>query len=100
ERLAAAAAEREDVLHGLAVQSPEDVDEAGAVLAEVGRAVGGDGGALDAADRVGLGLDRAGPALPVVGRGQAPDTLCVREVELDRAVRLLHELRPAGDRVA
>ena len=40
EGLSVPAAEREDVRFRLAVQTPEDVDESGAVLREVGRAVG------------------------------------------------------------
>ena len=100
DRRAVAAAVREDVLHGLAVEAAEDVDEAGAVLDEVRRAVGVDRRADHAADIVRVGLRGPCPAGPVVGRRQARDARAVRVVELDRAVRQLDELRLAGNRVA
>ena len=100
ERLVIAAATCVDVLRLLAVQAAEDVDEPGAVLGEAGRAVRHECGRLDAARRVRLGLDGAAPGHSVVSRGRARDAVRIREVELDRAARLLHELRLPGARIS
>src|SRR5581483_11404617 len=80
--------------------APEDVHCARVGLHEVRRAVRRDRRALDPRDVVRLRLEGARPRLAVVGRLQAPDAGGVREIELDRAARLLDELRLAGDRVA
>src|SRR3954447_10930073 len=100
DRLVVAAAARVHVADALTVQPCEDVDESRSVLREVRRPVGCDCAAVHRSGCMRLRLNRPGPRLPIVARGQPSDTLRVREVQLQRAVGLLQELRPPRNRVA